>query len=258
MSDTALEYLVGSTTRPATLTALRDHGRLSIRALEDRASVSRRTLKRTLGTMESRGWVQSVDGTYELTSLGVAILSAYERCRENERIAERFRPFLERTPASAFDLGIGELNGSNLVDPTGDPTAPTDRLLELRTDASRIRECAPFLLRDSVSQFVERATAERSPPSVTLVLADGRPTPEQYTEAYCEQFETLLDAPSVDVYANSDGVRIPFGLADGHAFVGSMEPDGMPHTLIDGEQSALVDWADRRFEAALAAATPLE
>ncbi|MFB6195426.1 MAG: helix-turn-helix transcriptional regulator [Haloplanus sp.] len=256
MSDTALGYLVGSTTRPDTLTALRDQDRLSIRALEDRVAASRRTLKRTLGAMESRGWVRNVDGAYELTSLGAAILSAYDRFRDHERIAEQFRPFLERTPGAVFDPSIDALADATIRYPD-DPESSIDRLVELRADASRLRECAPFLLLESVRQLADRITDDGPSPDVTLVIGDGTPTTDQYTAEYCERFATLAAADSVDIHLHSD-IPFPFGVFDGHAFAGAMEPDGMPHAMIESDHPELVDWAERTFDDYLAAADPLE
>ncbi|MFB6103347.1 MAG: helix-turn-helix transcriptional regulator [Haloplanus sp.] len=256
MPDTALEYLVGSPVRPATLTALRDAGPLSIRTLEGRVSASRRTLKRTLGTMESRGWVRPVDGGYQLTALGASILAAYERCRETKRIAEEFSPFLRQTPAPGFDLDLDTLAEATLIRTDDDPTAPIDRLLELRADATRVRECAPFLLLDSVRQLADRVANGEPPPQVTLILRDCSPTPEGYSPEYCDRFETLLSASSVDLY-RTDDVPFAFGIADDHAFIGSADTDGMPGTLVESDSPEFVDWVERTFEQRREAATPL-
>ncbi|MFD1632424.1 helix-turn-helix transcriptional regulator [Haloplanus ruber] len=246
MSETALEYLLGSATRPATLAALRDAGRLSSRRLEERVSASRRTLKRTLRTMESRGWVEPVGGAYELTALGAATLATYEQCRERERIAREIRPILEHAPASAFGLDIETLADATVIRPDSDPTAPLDRLLDLRAEASELREAAPFLLRDTVEQLADRVTAE-SPPDVTLVLEDAAPSPESYSGAYCDHFRDLLDAPTVDVRVVDD-VSVTVGVADGHAFVGVAERDGMPGALLESDDDTVVDWANRSVD----------
>ncbi|AZH24435.1 helix-turn-helix transcriptional regulator [Haloplanus aerogenes] len=255
MPDTALEYLAGSSVRPATLAAFREHGRLSLRNLDDRVSASRRTLKRTLTTMESRGWIRRVDGVYEFTALGDAIFDAYETFRDRERLAERVRPFLEHTPAEAFDLDIDALADANVVAPDDDPTAPVDRLMELRAEAARLREYAPFLLIDSVRQLAARVDNGQSAPDVTLVLETGRPggtTPE-----YRERFETLASAPSVDICRYPDGVPFAFGVADGHAFIGAADLDGMPCALLEGDSPELVAWVERTLDDYLDAAKPL-
>ncbi|WP_251329381.1 helix-turn-helix transcriptional regulator [Haloplanus pelagicus] len=255
MSDGALEYLLGSETRPETLTALRDAGALPARRLEERVATSRRTLKRTLRTMESRGWVRPAADGYELTALGEAILSAYDRFRDRARTARRFRPFLERTPASAFDLDVEVLADATVVRPDDDPTAPVDRLLELRAEATEVREVAPFLLRDTVEQLVDRVTGDR-PPDVTLVLEDATPTPSRFSPAYCDRFRCLLDASSVAVHVVDD-VPFALGVADRHAFVGSTDLEGMPGPLLESDDAAVVDWAERSVERYLDRAEPL-
>lgn len=255
MPDTALEYLAGSSVRPAILTLFREQGRLSLRALDDQVSASRRTLKRTLNAMESRGWVRPVDGAYEFTALGGTVLSAYEAFREYERLAERTRPFLEHTPAEPFDLDPVALADATVVASDGDPTAPVDRLMELRAEATRFREYAPFLLLDSVRQLATRVDGAQPQPDVTLVLATERPddTPPEYREL----FETLATASGVDVHHYPDGAPFAFGVADGRAFVGAATPDGMPRALLEGESPELVAWVERMLDDYLTAAAPL-
>lgn len=256
MSDAALDYLVGSPVRVGTLRAFRRDGVLSVRELDDRLSASRRTLKRTLREMRSRGWVRDVGDEYELTALGGTLLAAYEEFRDRERIAERLRPVLERTPAAAVDLDVEALADATVVDPGDDPTAPMDRLLDLRANATELRECAPYLLYDSVEQMADRVTDERSPPDVTLVLGDGDPAMDRFPTGYREQFEAMADAPSVDIYTHPDDIRFAFGVADDHAFVVGVALDGVDHTLLESDDPAAVDWATRRFEAYRSAATP--
>lgn len=256
MPDTAIEYLVGSAVRLDTLRSLRDHGMLSTRSLEERVAASRRTLKRTLGTMESRGWVRSADGEYELTSLGGTMLSAYEEFRHRERIAERLRPVLEQTPAASLDLDVETLADSNVIHPGSDPTAPIDRLLELRADAAEIKECAPFLLFDTIQQLADRATEERSPPDVTLVLEDGAPPTDRFPSGYQERFEEMVNAPSVDVHVHPDDIRFAFGVADDHAFIVGLNLNGIAHTVLDTADPAVVDWVERTFAEYVAASSP--
>ncbi|WP_251341581.1 helix-turn-helix transcriptional regulator [Haloplanus halophilus] len=256
MSDTPLEYLLGSQTRPQTLTALREAGPLPVRRLEERVSASRRTLKRTLREMESRGWVYPTDGAYGLTALGAELLSAHDRFRERARVARDARPFLERIPASALDLDVDALAEATVIRPDEDTTAPVDRLLDIRDGAAELREVAPFVIRDTVDQLADRVDDD-APPDVTLVLEDAEPTPAEFSRAYCERFDDLLAASSVDVYVTPDDVPFAFGAADGHAFVGSTGRDGMPGALLEGDDPAIVDWVERSMERYLDRADPV-
>lgn len=257
MPDTALEYLAGSSVRPATLAALRDHGRLSLRDLDDRVSASRRTLKRTLNAMESRGWVQRVDGRYELTVLGACILSAYEEFRDCERLADRVRPFLEHTPATAlgteFDPEV--LTDATVTTVDDDPTAFVEHLLDIRAGADRLREYAPFLMIDSVRQLAERVENDSPAPDVTLVLRTDAP-PRSSSE-YDERFETLFGAESVDVRLYPDGPMVGMGVADGRGFLGAADGDGIPNVLLTSDDPDFVEWIERTFDDYLAAAEPL-
>jgi len=255
MPDTAIEYLAGSTVRPDTLIALRDHGRLSIRALEDQLSASRRTVKRTLSAMESRGWVRPADGTYELTAFGAMILSAYEEFRECERTVMRLRPFLEHVPATTFDLGVETVADATVISSEDDPTAFVDRLVELRAGTSRLCQYAPLLLLDSVRQLAKQVRNGQPAPDVNLVL--GTDTPPRASPEYAEQFETLVAAPSVDVRLYPDGPPIGFGVADGRAFFGAADRRDLPHSLLVSDAPEVVAWVEREFEAYFDAAEPV-
>jgi predicted transcriptional regulator len=255
MSLTALEYLAGSSVRPEVLAVLREHGLLSLRDLADRVSASRRTVKRTLCGMESRGWVRPTGGAYELTALGGAMLSAHESFRERCRVASRLQPVLEHVPASMFDVDIEMLANAAVVGPEDDPVAFVDRMLALRSDAARIREYAPFLMLDTVRQLVGRVGTDDPTPDVTLVVRTA--APPQSSPAYRERLGTLADAPGVDMRCYPDGPMLGFGVADGRAFLGAATDDGVPCFLLESDAPQLVSWVERQFESCLAASEPL-
>jgi len=253
MGEDALVFLTGSAVRPEVLTALRERGRLSLRDLEARLSVSRRTLKRTLGQMEGRGWVRPRDGEYELTALGDAMFTAYETFRERERAIRRCRSFLEHTPADQFDAGVDALADVTLVSAESDPSAPVDRIVEIRNAATEIRQYAPFLFIDTVRQLADRATGE-SPLNATLVL--GQALPDNVSAEYREQFEALAAAPGVDVYIYPDGPWLGLGVADGHAYVGVSDVERVPRALLEGDTPSLVAWVNQQLDRYLERAEP--
>ena len=216
-------------------------------------SVSRRTLKRTLGQMEGRGWVRPRDGEYELTALGDAMFTAYETFRERERAIRRCRSFLEHTPADQFDAGVDALADVTLVSAESDPSAPVDRIVEIRNAATEIRQYAPFLFIDTVRQLADRATGE-SPLNATLVL--GQALPDNVSAEYREQFEALAAAPGVDVYIYPDGPWLGLGVADGHAYVGVSDVERVPRALLEGDTPSLVAWVNQQLDRYLERAEP--
>ena len=254
MPDTALEYLAGSAVRPELLAVLRDYGRLSLRDLADRVSASRRTVKRTMSTMESRGWIRPTNGAYELTSLGAAMLSAHGEFRERSRIATRLRSFLEHVPAATFDFDVTALDDATVVTPDDDPTAFVDHLVDLRSDATRIREYAPFLMFDSLQQLSAGVGNGHTTGDVSLVVRTDEPP--QSSPEYGERFDTLTDAAHVDVHVYPDGPMLGFGVADGCAFLGAADDRDMPAALLKSDAPELVSWVERQFERCLDAAEP--
>jgi predicted transcriptional regulator len=255
MADSAFEYLAGSELRPAVLAALRAEGPLPLREVADRVSASRRTVKRTLRAMESRGWTRSVDGAYELTALGAAMLSAHEEFCERCHLATQFQPFLEHVSAATFDVDIDALTDATVISTEDDPTVITDRLVDLRSDATRIREYTPYLLLDSVRQLAAQVDNGQPPPEMTLVVGTDAP-PRSSTE-YVEGFETLIASSDADVRRHPDGPPFGFGVVDGRAFFGTTDAQGMPHALLESDAPALVSWVERRFESFLDAAEPI-
>jgi predicted transcriptional regulator len=255
MADSSFEYLAGSELRPAVLAVLRAEA-LPLREVADRVSASRRTVKRTLSAMESRGWIRPANGAYELTALGATVLAAHEVFRERIRIATRLRPFLERVPASEFDPGIDALADATVYTPDDDPTAFVDRLVELRSGATRVHEYAPFLMLDSLEQFSEGFG--NGQPDADVTLAVRTDTPPRSSPAYDERFEALVAAPHAEVYVDPDGpTNIAFGVADGTAFLGVADDDGMPSALLEGDAPELVSWVERQVDDRLDAAAPL-
>lgn len=257
MPHDTFEYLAGSDNRLAVLRALDERGPLSPRGLEERVGASRRTLKRTVDGLTSRGWLTPVEEGYELTALGGATLSAYESFRERQRTADRLSPFLRHVPARIFDLGLDALTDANLVVADEDaPYGPIDRMLDIRVGTDRLGECVPFLLSASIEQFHERLDRP-TPPTVTLIVGETLPPSVERAPKYREGFGRLIDAPTVEVYRYPDDVPVGFGVADDHAFVGVPVDDRL-HALIDGTDPALVEWVESAFEDALAASTPVD
>jgi hypothetical protein len=254
MSATALEYLAGSDVRPDVLDVLRERGPLSRRHLTDRVPASRRTVKRTLSAMDSRGWVRATDGGYELTALGGTIHSAHERFRERSRAAARLRPVLERVPAPTSGLDVEALSDATVVAPEDDPAAAA-RMATLRSDATRLREYTPVLPPDGVRQLSRRVEDDRPTPEITLVVRTD--APPRSSPAYRERFETLTATSDVDVRRHPDGPGLRFGVADDTAVLCAVDDAGTPRFLLESGSDAVVSWVDRRFERCLAAAEPV-
>ena len=255
MADSTFEYLAGSELRPAVLAVLRTEA-LPLREVADRVSASRRTVKRTLSAMESRGWIRPTNGAYELTALGATVLAAHEEFRERSRIARRLQPFLERVPASEFAPGIDALADATVCTPDDDPTAFVDRLVELRAGATRIREYTPFLLLDSLEQFSKGFGNGQSDGDVMVVVRTD--TPPRSTPAYDERFAALVESRHAEVSVDPGGpTNIAFGVADGTAFLGVADDDGMPGALLEGDAPELVSWVERQVDDRLDAAEPI-
>lgn len=212
-------------------------------------------MKRTLNEMESKGWVRRTDGAYELTALGAAMLAAYEQFRERNHSATRLRPFLEHVSASVFDLDATALADATIVTPDDDPTAFVDHLTDLRAGATRIRQYSPFLMSESLQQL--SANVGDAPPTRDVTLVVRTDTPPRSSPEYRERFDALTDAAHTDVYVYPDGPMLGFGIADGTAYLGAADDNGMPVALLIGDAPELVSWVERQFERFLDAAAPI-
>lgn len=252
-----LEFLFRSDTRAKLLATLQGEQPLDRYELENRLEPSRRTITRTLNKLEDRNYIhESADG-YRLTALGEAEIETYQEYEKRVRLATTYRPVLGNVDAEALDLDVEYLEDAELVvaDETT-PYAPLDRTLELRAEATRIREMAPAVEKRSIEQLTERVerddefTFEVILPVETAKQAASSP-------AYATAHEVTRTADCVEQYVYSGEFPFFVGVMDETALLGSTV-GGDPYAVVESEREELREWAERKIDEFRHQSTPID
>lgn len=257
MNSTAgtLDLLTRSDNRVALLRALADGGPLDRYDLEDRLDVSRRTVTRALDTLAEEGYVGERESGYALTAFGRLSVRAYREYSEEMSLLERYRPLLRDLDADRFVLDPELLRGADLtVASEASPYAILDRVLELRADATRIREFAPGIEDKSVRQLADRLR-DGADLAAEVVLPPGALEAAQSHPEYGDDHRVAREAESVDFFVYPDRFSTFLGVLDDTVALAAGS-DGRPSALAVSDRPELREWALDRFESLRREGTP--
>jgi predicted transcriptional regulator len=251
-----LELLARSDSRIELLRALADGGPLDRYDLEDRLDVSRRTVTRALDALEEEGYVGERESGYALTAFGRLSVRAYREYSEEVSLLERYRPLLRDLDAGRFDLDPDLLRGADLIVASeASPYAILDRVLELRAEATRIREFAPGIEDKSVRQLADRLR-DGADIAVELVLPPGALEAALSHPEYGDDHRVAREADSVDFFVYPDRFAAFLGVLDDTVALAAGS-GGRPSALAVSDRPDLREWALDRFRTFRREATPL-
>lgn len=258
VSNGAVSFLAASENRVDVLVTLRNSGPVDQRTVAEGVDASRRTVKRTLDALEERGWVveTTVNGEYRISALGELVLDAYLDVVDRLSVADRLGPFLERIPADALDIDpLAFADAEVVVREEGKPYAPMDRVLEIRRDASHIREVADIVQADSAQQLRERV--ESGELEAEVVLEAGVLDAVADHDGYAAEFEAALASDGATFYVFEGEVPFVFGLMDETVLLGVTDDMGVPGATVVSDRPEIRAWAVDRFESYRDRATEL-
>lgn len=248
-SNGAVSFLAGSENRVETLVAIRDGEGVDQRQIAETVDASRRTVKRTLNDLEDRGWVIAENGTNEcrISALGAIVLDTYLEVVDRLGPATHSAPFLERIPREAFDLDPAALADADVVVAAeNQPYAPMDRVLEVRRNASEIREVVNIVQADSAGQLRERV--ESGELEAEIVLEAGVLDAIAANDDYAAEFEAAAAADGATFYSYEGSIPYVFGLMDDTVILGVTNDKGMPEAVVVSDDPTVREWAEDRFE----------
>lgn len=238
-----VEFLCQSENRVAVLRALADGGRQDRYALEECVDATRRTILRTVNALAERGFVEETDEGIGLTALGRHVVTHYERLIDELALEPDVEGFLAAVPADAIDVDLERLRtGEVTAAAPGSPFAPLDRSLELRADASEIRELAPGIERRSVEQLAERVT-EDDDLTVEIVVTEDVLAAVDDGAPYGDAHETVLAADAVDMAVHPGPFEVAVGIADEVVFLVAENGDGQPSAILESDDPVVRQWA---------------
>ncbi|MFB6123154.1 MAG: helix-turn-helix transcriptional regulator [Haloferacaceae archaeon] len=241
-----LAFLAQSRNRHEALSALRTTAPLDRYDLEDRLDASRRTVIRTLDALADRGYVTDSDGEYRLTAYGSFLAARFAEFADDVRTVDRLAPFLSHVSADAFDLDPRHLADADVyVADAGSPYALLDRTLQLRREATRIREVAPAVEKKSVEQLARRVR-NGDDVDVQVVLPESAAEAATSSPDYREDHLTALRSDDVEMYVVPDSVGTFVGVLDDTVAIATAKA-GRPHALVVTTDDAAVAWAEETF-----------
>lgn len=251
-----LEFLLRSENRTGALLALREGQPLDRYELETRLDASRRTVRRAVEALTERGYITEGEAGYALTAYGAAMVDAYRDLLDRGRLAEQYRPFLERLDTRRVDLDPALLEGSELtVASEVSPFTLLNRLLELRAEASRVREVAPGIEKNSVEQLGERVR-DGEDFEMEVVLSPAAVEAVEEDAGFAGDHIAARESAAVDFYVTDGPVRVFLGVLDDTVALAA-GTDGQPEALVESEDPALRAWAEARIDEVRDGATPL-
>ena len=251
-----LEFLLRSENRTALLAALASDGPLDRYDLEETLGTSRRTVSRTLKKLEDRNYISETDGGYCLTAFGAAVFETYREYTRRLDIAERLRPFLGNVDGGALDVELATLEGAKLtLADDASPYAPMDRTLELRAQASRIREIAPSVEKRSIEQLTERVERGEDVTFEVVLTADAAQAAQSQPE-YEEAHRVTQRADNVEQFVYRGEFPFFLGVMDETVAIGAVV-DGNPVALVESRDERLRAWAEQRIDEFRSGAIPM-
>ncbi|WP_353633670.1 GntR family transcriptional regulator [Halobacterium sp. NMX12-1] len=227
------------------------------RALVAATDVSRSTVDRALRDLESHGLVERAGGEYRATTYGDLLAGEFASLLDTAAAAWEIRDVLEKIPTDELGFELSRLADADVTTPTSaDPTAPMQRVVELKRGATRVRSLAsgrsPGAL-DAHEEAAGRGDHLFASVCSTDLLAWLASDPERR-----EQVAGLLDADSVEVYAYDGDIPFPVGITEDVVFFGVESEEGAPVALVETTDERVREWAIEAFETRREAATELE
>jgi len=237
------------------LDAVREHSR-DKRSLVAATDVSRSTVDRALRELESHGLVERADGEYRATAYGDLLAGEFAGLLDTAAAAWEIRDVLGKLPAEELGFELSRLADADVTTPTSaDPTAPMQRVAELKQDATRVRSLASGRSPGALDAHEDAAGSDDhhfASVCSTDLLAWAANEPERR-----EQVAGLLDADSVAVYAYDGDIPFPVGITENVVFFGVESAEGAPVALVETTDERVREWAVEAFETRREAATEL-
>jgi predicted transcriptional regulator len=252
-----MQFVSASPNRLSALRALDEGGPRDRYELEDELDASRRTVTRTMESLEEYGFVSRGPDGYRLTQLGSFLASTVEASLSRLELADRLSPFFRHVPEGVVDVDLeGFADADVVVADDASPYLLLERVLELRAGASRIRELAPGVERRSIEQLAERARSAE-PIDVDVVLDEGALAAAESAPPYESFHKELLASDEIDVYRGPDSAPLYAATMDDIAVL-IAEADGRPYALVETRNPDVHEWTETYIERLRDRATPLE
>ena len=220
---------------------------LNRQELQRSTGVRRVTLGRILQDLESRGWIERSNGTFEATSLGKSVNDAFHDFLDAIDTARRFQEIACWLPDGLLELGIDRFHDAEVAIPTpSDPQAPMRLAVRQVREAETVRILTHAFAPGVIDALHERGlTGEQTVDAVIVgeVLDIFAADPELGPKVH-----ELLSTDGARFYCPTEPVPHILAIVDDRVGIGVDDEQGRPHAVLDVGDEIVHEWAVDLYE----------
>jgi len=237
-----LETVSSSPVRAAILHKLGDGPREDA-ALRAELDAPRSTVHLNLDRLTATGLIEQVGGRRQLTTRGEAIAAIYGDAVADLCALGQLQPILEHAPLEELNLRVLR-SGTVVRNHANRPNAVNTRYAELFERTSELRGFVP-----NVSPSMIRVTNEQvSAGELTFDVVFPVETMAFIEREFCSELTAHIDTGAGVHHVTERDLPYTLFLFDDVATLGVRDDDGIVRALVELEDSAAIDWAQRTYE----------
>lgn len=229
--------------------------RLDRREIEACLDVSQATSHRYTQWLDEQGFVEKVDGRFQLTWRGAVTAEEILRFEANVRTAHRMTPLLDAVCEDHRDFILEPFVDATItVAEPNDPYKPIERFIALVSESDTFRgfnttHMAPLILGEFHQQVFEETNTE------IIYLPH---IVEKLFETYPERAQEAIDSGHLALRTRDE---LPYGLAlvDERVGIGGYDDEtGLMQVFVDTDAPIAWEWAERVYASVRADSSPLD
>jgi predicted transcriptional regulator len=242
-----IKYISGSEYRVQLLDTLQEPKRPS--DIVDEQSASRATVQRTLTGFTERGWVQKEreSGCYRLTTAGKLVQGAYHELADVVETVEEAGESLSLLEHIEPSIPLESVRRASMTVATPkSPHAAMERYfdtLESLPDIDYLYGISPIL-----SPVLSEAHEQLIGSDVRTELVIDEETFEKVRSTNPESMSNSLSLESFTLYVFPGSIEFGLGIIGEHVFVGAYDNHGRHRANLDGDDEALIEWAQTVYD----------
>lgn len=246
-----LAFLTRSPNRVAVIRTLAA-GPHSRRELVEETDGSRVTVGRILHDFEARGWVDSVDTSYQLTTRGRLVAQGVETLFDRLAALDRLDPVLPWFAVDRLDVPVESFVDADVTVPTGvEPNRHHQRIGTLGAAAATVRMYSQGVTSEALGIHLD---AVHEGQQLTILLTDEVLDAARENARLRADLAALAETDAT-VGRVTDSLPVPFvGLFDGRCVIGIGDDRNRPVGIVESDDDAVVAWAAQTLDDLAAAA----
>lgn len=242
-----LRFLTQSESRARALEVLSAEAPLDRRELESRLDASYRTVVRNVTAFEERGYLEETEQGLRLTPFGTHLADELCEFVAATDVAVEFQPLLRHAPPALRAIDPHDLAGAELlVASQSDPFSILDRILTLRAEATRIREIAPGVQKESIDQLARRVQRDQDV-DIEAVISQQASDVAESRDGYREGHARTLESDRVRIHVHPEEITFFVGVMDDTVAI-AVSKDEQPYALAVSENPDLRATVEAIFE----------